>query len=56
MGRDSCETCYHYSRTAKPLSQSVVSPASSQCGANTKKGARCTHKAGTGGFCWQHGG
>ena len=27
-----------------------------QCGATTKKGSRCSRKASSNGYCWQHGG
>jgi hypothetical protein len=29
---------------------------SSQCMATTRKGYRCSRKARSGGYCWQHGG
>ncbi|WP_461400320.1 DUF5763 domain-containing protein [Flavitalea sp.] len=34
--------------------KSSSSAASLQCQATTQKGSRCSRKAGTSGYCWQH--
>ncbi len=34
----------------------VNSSSGGQCGATTKKGSRCSRKASSNGYCWQHGG
>lgn len=36
--------------------QNKPSAYSGQCRAITKKGTRCSRKARSGGYCWQHGG
>jgi Family of unknown function (DUF5763) len=52
-----CGTCTDLKRTKPKTPKSYTSPAkSSQCRAITKKGTRCSRKARSGGYCWQHGG
>src|SRR5881398_2460321 len=48
LGRKPCKYCY-------PAS-SATSVDNGQCKAITKKGTRCSRKAGDNGYCWQHGG
>ncbi|MGC4035111.1 MAG: DUF5763 domain-containing protein [Chitinophagaceae bacterium] len=49
----SCGKCVKTSETYK--SESPAAPVSTQCKAITKKGTRCSRKAGSNGYCWQHG-
>jgi hypothetical protein len=37
-------------------SENTNSSSSGQCAATTKKGSRCSRRASSNGYCWQHGG
>jgi hypothetical protein len=66
MHRKPCHYCYKNQTQAPsavetsqpPASRSLKSSAEmdSQCRAITKKGTRCSRRARSNGYCWQHGG
>lgn len=39
-----------------PTPDRVNTSSCGQCSATTKKGSRCSRKASSNGYCWQHGG
>jgi hypothetical protein len=54
IGRKPCGYCYN----STPLKSNVKSAsyqAADQCNVITKRGTRCSRKARSGGYCWQHG-
>ncbi|WP_225975318.1 DUF5763 domain-containing protein [Panacibacter ginsenosidivorans] len=48
-------TCGVCEKGKKQSVKSTKPVATGQCKAITKKGTRCTRKAGRNGYCWQHG-
>jgi hypothetical protein len=55
LKKDPCNFCYPAGRTATAAAVLNL-VAVSQCNAITQKGARCSRKVRSRGFCFQHGG
>ena len=53
VGGRTCGVCEKGKKQTYKSSKPV---ATGQCNAITKKGTRCSRKAGSNGYCWQHGG